>query len=261
MFFIRKCYILPLTVLLFLTYLLFSKLPSASEALDVDGTEFSPPPKHDGGRPHWKKGREKHPVKEYIPLPTAAPLPIPQIQHDFPEESWYQRRQRLNKQKAVKKAFKHAWKGYKKHAWMHDELQPLSGDNRESFAGWAATLVDSLDSLIIMGMDDEFEKALVAIEQIDFTTTEAAQINVFETNIRYLGGLMAAHDLTDGKYPILLRKAIEVGEFLYNAFDTRNRMPQSRWQWTRYEPGCERVRSSDRRYHSNELLPHWKYQR
>lgn len=162
-------------------------------------------------------------------------MPIPKIQHDFPRESWYRRRQRVNRQTAVKKAFEHAWKGYKKHAWLHDELSPLSGDNRETFAGWAATLVDSLDSLIIMGMTDEFEKALAALEQIDFTTTDATQINVFETTIRYLGGFMAANDLTDGKYPILLRKAVEVGEFLYSAFDTRNRMPQSRWQWTRYE--------------------------
>lgn len=139
----------------------------------------------------------------------------------------------MKRQKAVKKAFKHAWKGYKQHAWLHDELSPISGDNRQTFAGWAATLVDSLDSLLIMGMTDEFEKALPALERIDFTTTNAMQINVFETNIRYLGGLMAAHDLTDGKYPILLQKAIEVGDFLYTAFDTRNRMPQSRWEWTR----------------------------
>ncbi|RJE25491.1 hydrolase family 47 protein [Aspergillus sclerotialis] len=238
MLFVRKSYILPTAFLLSLIYLLFSSLPPAPEALDIDDREFSPPPKQNGGQIHWQKGREKHPIKSYIPLPTAAaPLPIPKIQHDFPSESWYRRRQRVNRQTAVKQAFEHAWKGYKKHAWLHDELSPLSGDNRETFAGWAATLVDSLDSLIIMGMTDEFEKALAALEQIDFTTTDATQINVFETTIRYLGGFMAANDLTDGKYPILLKKAVEVGEFLYSAFDTRNRMPQSRWQWTRTAEG------------------------
>lgn len=232
MLFVRKSYFFPTVVLLFITYSLLSNLPPATET-DVDDIEFSPPPDQNDHRHRWSKRPEKYPVSSYTQLPTAAPSPIPQIQHNFSGESWYRRRERVKRQKAVKKAFKHAWKGYKQHAWLHDELSPISGDNRQTFAGWAATLVDSLDSLLIMGMTDEFEKALPALERIDFTTTNAMQINVFETNIRYLGGLMAAHDLTDGKYPILLQKAIEVGDFLYTAFDTRNRMPQSRWEWTR----------------------------
>ena len=94
-------------------------------------------------------------------------------------------------------------------------------------------MVDSLDTLIIMGLDDEFERALKYVDRIDFTTTEANDINVFETTIRYVGGFMGAYDLTDGKYPVLLRKATQVADMLYDAFDTPNRMPQSRWQWTR----------------------------
>lgn len=231
---VRKGYILPAVVLLLITYSLLSNLPPAAETPDIDDAEFSPPPpSHNDDRIRWTKRPERHPVDSYIQLPTGSPSPIPRVQHNFPSESWYGRRERVKRQSAVKKAFEHAWKGYKKHAWLHDELSPLSGDNRESFAGWAATLVDALDSLIIMGMTDEFKKALAALDRIDFTTTDATQINVFETNIRYLGGFVAAHDLTNGKYPILLKKAVEVGEFLYSAFDTRNRMPQSRWDWTR----------------------------
>lgn len=232
--FVRKSYVLATAVLVFLTFSLFSNLPPAA---DVDATEFySSPPKKNVYKPHWRRRPEKYPVKTYVQLPTAAPEPIPQIQHNFSSESWFAQRKRTKRQAAVKEAFEHAWNGYKKHAWLHDEVSPLSGDHCDTFAGWAATLVDSLDSLIIMGMTDEFEKALAALDQIDFTTTDAnhvMQINVFETTIRYLGGLMAANDLTNGKYPILLQKAVEVGDFLYGAFDTRNRMPQSRWQWTR----------------------------
>ncbi|KAF7590461.1 hypothetical protein BBP40_002865 [Aspergillus hancockii] len=84
-----------------------------------------------------------------------------------------------------------------------------------------------------MGLTDEFEDALEAIEQIDFSTTSVTQINIFETNIRYLGGFLGAYDLTNGSYPILLKKATEVADLIYGAFDTRNRMPQSRWEWTR----------------------------
>lgn len=42
---------------------------------------------------------------------------------------------------------------------------------------------------------------------------------------------MAAYDLSEGKYPVLLAKAMELGEMLYVAFDTPNRMPVTRWNW------------------------------
>lgn len=139
----------------------------------------------------------------------------------------------MKRQKAVKEAFQHSWKGYRKHAWLHDELSPITATHRDAFGGWAATLVDSLDTLVIMGMDNEFEEALAALDRIDFTTTEENQINIFETTIRYIGGFLGAYDLTNGQYPILLRKATEVADMLYDAFDTSNGMPQCRWQWTR----------------------------
>lgn len=125
----------------------------------------------------------------------------------------------------------HSWEGYEKHAWLRDEVSPLSGKYKDTFGGWAATLVDALDSLWIMGLIEDFELAVKAAETIDFTTTETGTINVFETTIRYLGGFLAAYDVSGGKYPSLLRKAEEVGELLMSVFDTPNRMPISRWDW------------------------------
>lgn len=86
----------------------------------------------------------------------------------------------------------------------------------------AATLVDSLDTLWIMGLIKEFEEAVGAVRNIDFTTCDLEKINIFETTIRYMGGLLGAYDLSDGKYPILLTKAEELGEMIYVAFDTPN---------------------------------------
>ncbi|QDS73448.1 hypothetical protein FKW77_008799 [Venturia effusa] len=108
---------------------------------------------------------------------------------------------------------------------------PLSGRPHDPFGGWAATLVDSLDTLWIMGLHDEFRAAVKAIEVIDFSTCALEEINVFETTIRYLGGFLAAYDLTDGQYPALLQKAGEIGDMLYVAFDTPNRMPITRWNF------------------------------
>lgn len=238
---VRKSYAIPTVILICLTYFLFASLPPGAGQTSLedvaDLTEFYNTKDQAGdGRLHFIKHSEKHPVSKYIPLPSGSPSPIPRIQSEFPAESWWTRRTRVKRQEAVKAAFKHAWQGYRNHAWMHDELSPLSGGTRESFAGWAATLVDSLDSLVIMGLMDEFEEALEAIEHIDFSTTHATQINIFETTIRYLGGFLGAYDLTNGTYPILLKKATEIADMIYASFDTDNRMPQSRWDWTRFAP-------------------------
>jgi len=59
----------------------------------------------------------------------------------------------------VKEAMLHAWNSYVKYAWGMDELQPQSKNGINSFGGLGATLVDSLDTLYIMGLKDEFQKA------------------------------------------------------------------------------------------------------
>lgn len=222
-----KKVLIPAIVLSLLIYITSSTLRSLAPSNDkVQKPLFDP-----HGKLHWTKRPEKYPVKSYIPIPTDTAEKIPKIQYDFPEERAVDRSRRLERREAVKEAFLHAWNGYKKHAWGKDEVTPITGKHDNPFGGWAATLVDSLDSLLIMGLTDDFEKALEVVEQIDFHTTETKHINVFETTIRYLGGLLAAYDLTNGKYPVLLRKAVEIGEFLYAAFDTPNRMHMARWDW------------------------------
>lgn len=174
---------------------------------------------------------EKNPVKEYLRYTTGPPLELPKVQHQFGTETEKNKAQRLERLAAVRESFQHSWSGYKKHAWLKDELSPIDGEAVQSFGGWAATLVDTLDTLWIMGMKDEFEEAVNAAKDIDFSTTSEESLNVFETTIRYLGGFLGAYDLTEGSYPVLLQKATEVGDLLYCAFDTPNRMPATRWNW------------------------------
>lgn len=179
----------------------------------------------------WRTRQEDFPVESLMPLPNGELLAIPDIQAVFLEESIDRKAWRIKRQGAVKDVFTRSWKAYKKNAWMHDEIAPLSGAYKDTFGGWGATLVDSLDTLWIMGMEREFGSAVAALNNIDFTETPHDMLNVFETTIRYLGGMLSAHDLSHGKYPILLRKATELGDMLYAAFDTPNRMPMTRWYW------------------------------
>ena len=58
-----------------------------------------------------------------------------------------------DRQRAVVEAYQHAWAAYKKYAWGKDELLPVS----KSYGTWfgvGLTLVDSLDTMYIMGLKD-----------------------------------------------------------------------------------------------------------
>ena len=182
---------------------------------------------------HWKKQPEHFPLPSgsIIQLPTGKPKAIPKIQYDFPDESAKEKVDREKKLEVIKKTFLFSWRGYKKNAWMHDELSPVSGHFRDPFCGWAATLVDSLDTLWMMGLKSEFEEATKAVAEIDFTMSIRNDIPLFETVIRYLGGLIAAYDLGGSKYRVLLDKAVELAEILIGAFDTPNRMPMTFYLW------------------------------
>ncbi|KAF2760711.1 seven-hairpin glycosidase [Pseudovirgaria hyperparasitica] len=182
---------------------------------------------------YWSKQKEHFPLKteSIVQLPTAKPIAVPKIQYAFKKESADQKTTREARLDVVKKEFLWAWKGYKEHAWLHDELKPVTGESKDPFAGWGATLVDSLDTLWIMGLTTEFEDALEGVKKIDFRTTTRDDIPVFETTIRYLGGLLAAYDVSEGKYKILLDKAVELAEVLMGIFDTPNRMPVLYYHW------------------------------
>ncbi|KAK0109929.1 hypothetical protein ONS95_002598 [Cadophora gregata] len=186
----------------------------------------------------WSSVPQKFSVTSIKALPDPTPNSIPRIQHRFKAESKSEKDTRLFRLNLVKGNFTHAWKGYKKHGWLRDEVKPLSGDSHDPFGGWAATLVDSLDTLWIMGMKDEFQDAVNAIKQVDFSTCALDELNVFETTIRYLGGFLSAYHLSGNKYPILIQKAKELGDMLYKAFDTPNRLPIVRWKFKEAREGA-----------------------
>lgn len=188
---------------------------------------------------------ERYPVESIRALPTGKPIKFPPLQFDFPPESSDARTTRLERRAVIKANLKHTWKSYKAYAWMKDELSPVEAGSLTSFGGWAATLIDSLDTLWIMEMVDEFEEAVATLDEIDFTVSESDVLSLFETTIRYLGGLLGAYDISNERYPNLLRKAIDLGEMLYRAFDTPNRMPIPYWHFKAGDKNVEHE-SSDK---------------
>jgi mannosyl-oligosaccharide alpha-1,2-mannosidase len=63
------------------------------------------------------------------------------------------------KQAAIVGAMRHSWGGYVAHAWGMDELMPLTQTGKNSFGGLGATIVDALDTLWLMGLKSEFQRA------------------------------------------------------------------------------------------------------
>jgi len=192
---------------------------------------YTPKPAVDDGRFHWGDLKSNYPIKNFTTLATSSSNNVPKVQHSFTRQtpgSAFETK-RLQRQKAVKDAFSRCWTSYVKHAWLADELAPMSGTARNPFGGWAATLVDSLDTLLIMDMKDEFHEAIRSLDEIDFSRSSLDNVNVFETTIRYLGGFLAAYDLS-GEIS-LLHKAVEIGDMLYVAFDTPNHLPVTRWDF------------------------------
>jgi len=126
------------------------------------------------------------------------------------------------RKESVKEAFLHAWKSYKQYAWGKDELRPLS----KSYSNWldlGVTIVDSLDTLWIMGLHDEFNEARDWVrDHLRFDKNMG--ISFFETIIRELGGLLSAYEFSRDK--VFLDKAEDLGARLLKAFGN-NVLPAS----------------------------------
>uniref|UniRef100_A0A0A9Y2A8 alpha-1,2-Mannosidase n=1 Tax=Lygus hesperus TaxID=30085 RepID=A0A0A9Y2A8_LYGHE len=145
--------------------------------------------------------------------------------------------------------FYHAYHAYMDNAYPADELMPLScqgryrglqpsrGDIDDTMGNFSLTLIDTLDTLVILGDLAEFEHAVkLIIKDVSFDSDIV--VSVFETNIRVLGGLLSAHILAEyiqQKMGImkwyrgeLLVMAKDIGYRMTPAFNTTTGIPHAR---------------------------------
>lgn len=128
-----------------------------------------------------------------LPVTTAnATLPAcKSIQFAFPPGTG----SNATRAAAVKEAYQYAWDAYVEFAWGFDELKPLTKVGTNDWYGWGVTVVDGLDTAIIMGLTDVVTKMLGWIQSVDFSTTPDGPVELFDVSIRYLGGLLSGYDL------------------------------------------------------------------
>jgi len=140
-----------------------------------------------------------------------------QIGDDVDQLSWSE------KQDQVRQAFKDSWKHYEDDAWGKDVYKPLShtGKNMGPHPlGWI--IVDSLDTMLLMGLEEEYKTAEAWVAN-ELTYDFDYEVNVFETTIRMLGGLLSAYYLS--KNDMYLEKATDLGNRILGAFDSPTGIP------------------------------------
>ncbi|CDP19259.1 unnamed protein product [Coffea canephora] len=131
----------------------------------------------------------------------------------------------MARQQKVKEAFLHAWSGYKTYAMGYDELMPLSRRGVDGLGGLGATVVDALDTAMIMGVEEVIVDAGSWIEKhLSERISGKGQVNLFETTIRILGGLLSAYHLSGGQGGSSLHKGPKPVVYLDNARDLADRL-------------------------------------
>ncbi|XP_059082590.1 mannosyl-oligosaccharide alpha-1,2-mannosidase IA-like [Tigriopus californicus] len=131
------------------------------------------------------------------------------------------------RRETVSRMMKHAWDGYAKYSWGKNEVKPVSrrGHSGSIFgsSNTGATIVDGMDTLYIMGFMEEFQagKEWIA-ENLNFDHM-TGDISVFETNIRFVGGLVSLYSLTGDE--LFKEKADHVARKLLPAFNTPTGIP------------------------------------
>ncbi|KAI4488478.1 hypothetical protein M0802_011584 [Mischocyttarus mexicanus] len=145
--------------------------------------------------------------------------------------------------------FYHAYNAYMENAYPADELMPLSckgryrgsepnrGDIDSTLGNFSLTLVDTLDTLVVLGDLEEFENAVKLVAR-DVSFDTDVIVSLFETNIRMLGGLLSGHllaeylqqraDIMPWYRGQLLGLAKDLGYRFLPAFNTSTGIPYGR---------------------------------
>jgi len=138
---------------------------------------------------------------------------------------------------AVVKMFTASYESYKNNAFGHDDLLPITNTSSDGRNGWGASIVDAMSTMYIMGLDGYFTEAVAFASKIDFSKSNTPDtVSVFETTIRYLGGLLSAYELSDRKHPMLLSKAKEVADKMAFAWVGDNDVPYGHLDFATNQP-------------------------
>eukprot|EP01059_Diplonema_ambulator_P029859 TRINITY_DN4976_c0_g1_i1.p1 TRINITY_DN4976_c0_g1~~TRINITY_DN4976_c0_g1_i1.p1 ORF type:complete len:749 (+),score=262.41 TRINITY_DN4976_c0_g1_i1:60-2306(+) len=133
------------------------------------------------------------------------------------------------RQAKVKDAFLHSWNAYKKYAWGHDELMPLSKrpkDWGKDSKGLGLSMLDAISTLWLMDLKDEFHEVRHWVEEeLDFD--QDCSVSAFEVTIRMVGSMLSAYELSGEKHKGFLTKATQLADRVLWAYNTSSGIPHA----------------------------------
>lgn len=140
----------------------------------------------------------------------------------------------------VRQDFLHAWEGYRRHAWGHDEVRPISGKPHDWYdVSLLMTPIDALDTMALMGLKPQADEAreLVATK---LNLDQDIYVKDFEITIRLLGALLSNYQLSGDKR--LLALADDLGRRMLPMFNSPTGMP---YEYVNLKTGAVRGKTSN----------------
>lgn len=123
----------------------------------------------------------------------------------------------------ITEACRHAWNGYLTYARGYDALKPISKTGKNWYhQSMLMTPLDAFDTFVLLGMKKEARTAKkMVLEGLSFNVDQ--EVQVFEVNIRILGGLITAYEISGCKR--FRDLAVDLGRRLLPAFQSETGMP------------------------------------
>ncbi len=171
--------------------------------------------------------------------PSYRPAPQPIIRH-YAGGDGDGKQETVDRAATVKEAFLFAWTGYHRFALPADELRPVNNSYRNPRNGWGASAADALSTALVMEIPSIVNQIVCYIPTIDWSASATSDsVSLFETTIRYMGGLLSGYDLLSGplahlasaenkrNIPMLLEQAKNLANNMSYAFETPTGIPNN----------------------------------
>ncbi|KAA1472069.1 seven-hairpin glycosidase [Dentipellis sp. KUC8613] len=126
---------------------------------------------------------------------------------------------------AVVDIFTDSYQTYRTLAFGHDEVNPVSRTVQDPRNGWGASIVDGLSTMVSCAFDF-FNEGVNFSQSINFNQSNTPDtVSVFESTIRYVGGLISAYELSGKQHFFLVEKAKQLADKLAFAWVGNNTVP------------------------------------
>ncbi|KAK0443054.1 glycoside hydrolase family 47 protein [Desarmillaria tabescens] len=147
----------------------------------------------------------------------------------------------------VKDIFRTSYAAYKQYAWGHDNLASKSRSYSDARNGWGASIIDAMSTMYVMDLGDLLNDAIAYVGTVNFRSSKTLDhvryivgfYSIFETTIRYLGGILSVYELRGSKDKVLLKQAVDLGDKMAYPWVGDNNLPFGTIDFTSDKPDVD----------------------